>query len=156
MRVAVVAVGRCKEPISPVVRMYMERAARYWKLELIEVGEGVKGGHSDPERVRAAEADRILAAMPDGLEVVALTRGGRGMTSAALAKHLSEHALHASPGVGFVIGGAFGLGADVLDRAARRLSLSPMTMPHDLARLVLAEQIYRAGTIVRGEPYHKG
>ena len=60
------------------------------------------------------------------------------------------------PGVAFVIGGAFGLGEAVLDRSRTRLSLSDMTLPHEMARLFLAEQLYRAGTILRGEPYHKG
>ena len=64
--------------------------------------------------------------------------------------------MRSSAGVAFVIGGAFGLGDAVLSRSRRQLSLSAMTLPHEMARLVLAEQLYRAGTILRGEPYHKG
>ena len=64
--------------------------------------------------------------------------------------------MDALPGIGFIIGGAFGLGEAVLSRARHHLSLSDMTLPHEMARLVLAEQLYRAGTILRGEPYHKG
>ena len=87
----------------------------------------------------------------------------KGMETSALAvvqevlvATLGELALRGSPGAAFLIGGAFGLDRTLLRDATHRVSLSPMTMPHDLARLVLAEQLYRAGTIVRGEPYHKG
>ena len=77
------------------------------------------------------------------------------MRSRELAGYLEGHAVHSSPGVAFVIGGAFGLGVPVMERARRKLSLSSFTLPHEMARLVLAEQLYRAGTLVRGEPYHK-
>ena len=69
---------------------------------------------------------------------------------------LEQHALRSSAGVAFVIGGALGLGDELLRRAQRRLALSSMTLPHEMARLMMAEQLYRAGTIARGEPYHKG
>ncbi len=78
------------------------------------------------------------------------------MNSRELARYLEQRALTASAGVAFIIGGAYGLGNDVLAQTQRKLSLSPMTLPHQVARLVLAEQLYRAGTILRGEPYHKG
>lgn len=155
MKIVMVVVGRARGPLASAIAEYESRAARYWKLEVSEVDDGVRGGGSDPHRVRAAEGERILAQVPDGLDIFALTRDGQGMNSRTLSRQLQERALHASPGVAFVIGGAFGLDADVLARARARLSLSPMTFPHDLARLVLAEQLYRAGTIARGEPYHK-
>lgn len=156
MRIEVVVVGRCRGPLAGAVAEYEARAERYWKLGVTEVDEGVKGGRPDPARVKEAEAERILSRVPDGLELVALTREGKGMSSVTLSRFLSGHAVRGSAGVAFVIGGAFGLGDAVLARAARRLSLSPMTFPHDMARLFLAEQLYRAGTIARGEPYHKG
>ena len=106
--------------------------------------------------MREAEGERILARIPDQLEVVVLTRDGKAMSSEDLAADLAEQALRSSPGIAFVIGGAFGVSEAVLRRARRRLSLSAMTLPHEMARLVLAEQLYRAGTINRGEPYHKG
>jgi 23S rRNA (pseudouridine1915-N3)-methyltransferase len=85
-----------------------------------------------------------------------MTREGESMASEELARYLERHAVRSSPGVAFVIGGAHGLAEAVLERGRRRLSLSKMTLPHEMARLVLAEQLYRAGTILRGEPYHKG
>lgn len=155
MKVQVVAVGKVRGPLAGAVADYEERAGRYWKLEVIEVSGGTSGGRSSPERVLEAEAERLLSRIGDGLEVVALTRTGTGMGSRELAGYLEGHAVRSSAGVAFVIGGAFGLGPSVLSEARRKLSLSTFTLPHEMARLVLAEQLYRAGTIVRGEPYHK-
>ena len=155
MKVLVVAVGGVRDPLSRAVESYEERARRYWKLEVTEVDAGSRGGSRDPKDVREAEAERILARIPAEVALVALTRKGKGMTSKMLARYLQRLQVRAAPGVAFVIGGAFGLGDDVLRRAGRKLTLSPMTLPHELARLVLAEQLYRAGTIARGEPYHK-
>lgn len=150
-------VGRVRGALGEAVADYEARAARYWKLEVIEVPGGVKGSASAPApRVLAAEAERILGKIPGGLEVVALTRAGRATSSRELAAYLQGLGTGSAPGVAFVIGGAFGLGEAVLARASRRLALSALTLPHEMARLVLAEQLYRAGTIVRGEPYHKG
>jgi 23S rRNA (pseudouridine1915-N3)-methyltransferase len=156
VRIEVIVVGRCRGLLAPAVADYEARAARYWKLAVTDVAEGAKGGRPDPERVKRAEAERILSRVPEGLELVALTREGKGMSSVTLSRFLTGQAVRGSPGVSFVIGGAFGLGDELLARATRRLSLSPMTLPHDMARLFLAEQLYRAGTIARGEPYHKG
>lgn len=156
MKVLVVAVGRPRGALGDAVADYEARAGRYWKLETVEVPAGLKGSASAPAaRVMEAEAERILARVPAELELVALTREGRGTSSRELAAYLQELGTRSAPGVAFVIGGAFGLGKAVLGRAARKLSLSGLTLPHEMARLVLAEQLYRAGTIVRGEPYHK-
>lgn len=156
MRLVVVVVGRARSELTAAIEEYERRAARYWKLEIVEVADGSRGRGGDPARVRASEAERILTRLPQGLEVAALTREGKGMGSRELAGYLEEQAVRSSQGVVFVIGGAHGLGPTVLERAQRRLSLSAMTLPHEMARLVLAEQLYRAGTIIRGEPYHKG
>jgi 23S rRNA (pseudouridine1915-N3)-methyltransferase len=155
MRVFVVVVGRVRGALVPAVAEYEERAGRYWKLEVVEVAAGAGGGQASAQRVRKAEGERILARIPDALEVVALTRGGKPTGSRELAGYLEEHAVRSSAGVAFVIGGAFGLDASVLKKARRKLSLSAFTLPHEMARLVLAEQLYRAGTLLRGEPYHK-
>jgi 23S rRNA (pseudouridine1915-N3)-methyltransferase len=157
MRVMVVAVGRVRGALDQAVAEYEARARRYWKLDVIEVAAGVKGSaNAPPGRVLEAEAERILAKIPADLDVVALTRAGAQTGSRELAAFLEGLGTRSASGVAFVIGGAFGLGEAVLSRAASRLSLSGLTMPHEMARLVLAEQLYRAGTIVRGEPYHKG
>lgn len=153
MTVTVIVVGPARGPLGAAVEDYEERAGRYWNLEVVEVEAGARGGRRDD--VVAAEGQRILARLPDRARAAALTRRGKGMTSRGLARWLQKQAVDARDVV-FVVGGAYGLGPEVLRRVTRHLTLSPMTLPHELARLVLAEQLYRAGTIVRGEPYHKG
>ncbi len=156
MKVVVVAVGRVKGALTEAVQDYEERARRYWKLTVEEVAAGARGRDATADRVRDEEAVRILARVPEDHEIVALTRAGQGMSSRDLAAYLGDLGTRSSPGVAFVIGGAFGLGESVTRMAKKRVSLSDLTLPHEMARLVLAEQLYRAGTIVRGEPYHKG
>lgn len=155
MKVSVIVVGRVRGDLADAVAAYETRAAHYWKLEVVEVDAGA-GGRDDRDAVLAAEGERILARVADGTEVVALTRDGSEWSSRRLSEYLGDRALHGLGDVAFVIGGAWGLHRDVRRRAARRLSLSAMTLPHEMARLVLAEQLYRAGTILRNEPYHKG
>jgi 23S rRNA (pseudouridine1915-N3)-methyltransferase len=156
VKLLVLTVGRVKGALASAVAEYEDRMRRYWKLDVVEVEAGASGRAHDPRRVRDAEGERILARIPEGFEVLALTRTGSQMSSPVLAELLGARALAAAPGVTFVVGGAYGLSEAVLSRAARRLSLSEMTLPHEMARLMLAEQLYRAGTILRGEPYHKG
>jgi 23S rRNA (pseudouridine1915-N3)-methyltransferase len=154
VKISVLAVGKLKGPLVQAVHDFEERAGRYWKMSVVEVEAGGPGGSSDPLAVMAAEEERLLARVGRDVQMVALTRAGQPMGSRAFAAYLQERALHAGD-VTFLIGGAFGLGAELISRA-RQLTLSAMTFPHDVARLMLAEQLYRAGTILRGEPYHKG
>ena len=140
MKITTIVVGRAGAPLKDAILEYETRVGRYWKFDVIEV----------------ASEDRLLSRLPERAQVVALTRTGEGMSSTELADYLQDHALHSTPEVCFVIGGALGLGADILDRAQKRWSLSDATLPHEMARLFLAEQLYRAGTIVKNEPYHKG
>ncbi|NJD08951.1 MAG: 23S rRNA (pseudouridine(1915)-N(3))-methyltransferase RlmH [Gemmatimonadetes bacterium] len=156
MRIQVIAVGRAGSLLGEATADYEARAGRYWNLEIIEVKGERAGRGASAARVRAAEGDRILQRVGPGLELWALTRNGEGLSSAALAKQLAAAAAAGRPGVAFAIGGAVGLSDSVLRAARRQVRLSDFTLPHELARLVLAEQLYRAGTIARGEPYHKG
>jgi len=156
VKLLVVVVGKVKGSLAEAVREYEMRAGRYWKLDVVEVAAGGPGSGAPAERVREQEGARILAKIPADHEVVALTRVGEASSSRNLAAYLEEKGTRSAPGVTFVIGGAFGLAEPVLRRAKKQLSLSALTLPHEMARLVLAEQLYRAGTIVRGEPYHKG
>lgn len=155
MSVTLVAVGRPSGPLAPTIAEYERRAARYWKLRIVEVAEGAASARDDPEAVMRAEGDRILGTLPEGAATILLTRTGKGMSSEGLARYLQRQR-QGGRAVSFVIGGAYGVAPAVAEAAVFHLSLSPMTLPHDLARVVLAEQIYRAGTILRGEPYHKG
>jgi 23S rRNA (pseudouridine1915-N3)-methyltransferase len=154
VKLVVAVVGKPRDAsLGGAIREYESRAGRYWPLEIHEVREEpARAGSAD--LVREREGERLLAAIPSGAHIVACELTGKTMSSeqfAAWLQRLREQARD----VAIVIGGAFGLGDVVRRRATSSLSLAPWTMPHELARLVLAEQLYRAGTIVRGEPYHK-
>lgn len=157
MIVRVVVVGPVRGLHEAAAREYLTRAARYWKLELLEVEAGAHKGSpsTSPEQIRDAEGKRILARVPSDLELVALTRHGTSWTSREFTSYLEQLAVRSHRGVAIAVGGAFGLSHDLLTRAAKRLSLSALTLPHEMARIVVLEQLYRAGTILRGEPYHK-
>jgi len=155
MKVSVVAVGRARGAIGEAVAVYETRARRYYSFDAAEVKEEAYRRAGDAGRVRDEEGKRLLARVPAGAQVVALHETGKQWSSPRLADYLAGLALRGSPGAAFLIGGAYGLSDEILSRAAVRLSLSAMTMTHELARLVLTEQLYRAGTIQRGEPYHK-
>lgn len=155
MRITILAIGRPGRLFGEAIAEYERRARRYWTLDVVEVREERAGKGKSDEQVRALESARLLERVPEGAEVIALTRNGDAWSSTRLARYLESLAVEARPGAAFLIGGALGLDDAILSRAQRRLSLSPFTLPHELARLVLTEQLYRAGTIVRGEPYHK-
>lgn len=155
MKIQLVVVGRTRGLLAPAVEEYESRVRRYFAFEVAEVREESARGQRSPDAVRTEEADRILARVGAGMQLVAMHREGEHWSSERLAEFLASLALHSAAGVSFCIGGAYGLGESVLARADRRLSLSGFTLPHEVARLVLAEQIYRAGTIGRNEPYHK-
>jgi 23S rRNA (pseudouridine1915-N3)-methyltransferase len=156
MKLIVAAVGRPRNAaLAAAIEQYEDRAAKYWPLEVREVREETSrgGGASQTSMVRDKEAERLRARV-EGAMIVACDENGRTMTSAAFATYVQE-ARERARDIAFVIGGAYGLAESVLSSAQLRLALAPWTLPHELARLVLAEQLYRAGTIVRGEPYHK-
>lgn len=155
MKVALLAVGRVRGPLAASVEEYEARIRHYWSFEATEVREHPMRGSTTEQEVREQEGARLLERVPAGAELVALHREGRCWSSERLSRYLQELALRSHPGAAFLIGGAYGLSEEVLGRARHRLSLSGFTLPHEMARLILAEQIYRAGTIARGEPYHK-
>ena len=156
MRLTVLAVGRPRGPLAESIADYETRVRRYFTFDAVEVKEEAHRREGDDARVRDGEGKRLLAKLPAGAELVALHETGKQWTSPQLAEYLAQLALRASPGAAFVIGGAYGLSDELLSRARIRLSLGSMTLTHEMARLVLTEQLYRAGTIQRGEPYHKG
>jgi len=158
MRVNLLCVGHAKGALRSSIAEYEDRVCRYWRFQVSEVDGGMGTGRKvNEEKVRTSEEDRLLARLPkEGKHLIALTRNGRPWGSRELAQFLAEQAVRSVQEVTFVIGGAFGLGKGILERSTLKLSLSAMTLPHEIARLLLAEQLYRAGTILRNEPYHKG
>lgn len=155
MRLLLAVVGKPKNgALAAASAEYEARAARYWPLEVAEVREEAARGGLSEAAVRDREGERLEARIPAGAHLVACDPGGDAMTSERFSAWL-QGLRERGRDVAFVIGGAYGLSDAIRARAATRLSLAPWTLPHELARLVLAEQLYRAGTLVRGEPYHK-
>lgn len=153
MRFRLCVVGRPRDAaIAAAVADYESRAARYWPLEVREV-KAAAAGEKNADAARATESERLLAAVGDALLVVCDERG-KSYTSSEFAEWMQKQREAASD-VAFLIGGAFGVNDDLRRRAKQLLALAPWTLPHELSRLVLAEQLYRAGTIRKGEPYHK-
>ncbi len=151
---ALAVVGRAQDGLfGAAIAEYEKRASRYWPLAVREVKEA--GGRSlSPAVTRRLEGERLLEARLGRGEVVACDERGTAMTSADFAAWLGR-LRDTGSAITFIIGGAFGLDEAVRMHATRVLSVAPWTLPHEMARLVLTEQLYRAGTILRGEPYHK-
>ncbi|UCG85164.1 MAG: 23S rRNA (pseudouridine(1915)-N(3))-methyltransferase RlmH [Gemmatimonadota bacterium] len=155
MVVHLIAVGKVKNAaLRDACEGYSQRVRHYLKLDVREVRDGGRADR-DAESARKLEGEALLRAVPNGAVIVAVTRAGRATSSRELAGQLEQWRQEGRD-VAFLVGGAHGLAATVLERAQRRLSLSSMTFPHEVARLILLEQLYRACTISRGEPYHKG
>ncbi|HEX9581345.1 MAG TPA: 23S rRNA (pseudouridine(1915)-N(3))-methyltransferase RlmH [Gemmatimonadales bacterium] len=150
----VLAVGRLPSgALRDACADYARRLGHHAPVSLREVRAGP--AHATPDERCRVEGERLLAAVPRGARTVALSRTGRPETSDGLARRLADWQVAATD-VAFLVGGPYGLSPDVLARCDSRLSLSALTLPHELARLVLLEQLYRAGTILQGTPYHKG
>jgi 23S rRNA (pseudouridine1915-N3)-methyltransferase len=153
VHIRLVAVGKPRTPgLVEAIAGFERRAGRYWSLDVRVVRE-------TPARSRPAEQVRVdewrrAAAAAAGCRLVACDRDGEAMTSERFAGWLDGHR-RAATDLAFVIGGAHGLPDEARAQAAHLLSLAPWTLPHELARLVLVEQLYRAGTILGHEPYHK-
>jgi 23S rRNA (pseudouridine1915-N3)-methyltransferase len=154
MRLVVAVVGKPRNAaLGEAIRDYETRAARYWPLDVHEVREERATG-IPIDKVKEREALRLSEKVPERAQTVACEVGGKSLSSEQFAE-LLQTAREQDRDLAFLIGGAFGLSPSVAKKSTMRLSLAPWTLPHEIARLVLVEQIYRAGTIVRGEPYHK-
>jgi len=152
MRLTLAVVGKPRNAaLGAAIHEYETRAARYWPLDVHEVKE--ERAVRDPRLVRQREGERLLLNAGNS-HIVACDASGKIFTSEKFAQWLNGERDHARD-LAFLIGGAYGLSDEVLAKSRTKISLAPWTLSHELARLVLAEQLYRAGTIVRGEPYHK-
>jgi 23S rRNA (pseudouridine1915-N3)-methyltransferase len=153
LKLRVVAVGKDRSGLyAPAVEEYAKRLARYVRFELVEVPEARR--HAGTPRAREEEGEALLAKVGERERVVILDERGEEETSLEFARRV-ERWLARGQDVTLLLGGSDGLAPAVRARAAEALALSRMTLAHRLARLVLVEQLYRAMTILRGEPYHK-
>lgn len=160
MRILIAAIGRMKNgPERELVARYLERARAAGKplglshFDVAEPGESRAGAAA---RRKTEEAEALLSAVPEGYVRVALDERGLSTTSEKFAADLAGWRDAGRPGLAFFIGGADGLDPELVAKADRTLSFSPLTWPHQLVRILLAEQLYRATTILSGHPYHRG
>jgi 23S rRNA (pseudouridine1915-N3)-methyltransferase len=155
MRIGVIAVGtRMPQWVRQGVEEYSKRLPREFKPQWREIAPARRGREISTVRVCAAEGEQILRALPAADRVIALEVGGKRLSTAALAEALSQWQM-SGDNYSFLIGGPDGLSPDCLARADYRWSLSDLTLPHPLVRVVLTEQLYRAWTITVNHPYHR-
>ncbi len=158
MNINIIAVGKIKEKyFTDAVNEYKKRLSRFARVSVVEISdERIPSGASEKEteKIKNAEGERILQKLDPNSFVIALCIEGRELSSEALAKKISETSMITSD-ITFIIGGSLGLSDAVKARSALRLSFGPVTLPHQLMRVVLLEQIYRAFKINNNETYHK-
>ncbi|WP_416434556.1 23S rRNA (pseudouridine(1915)-N(3))-methyltransferase RlmH [Priestia megaterium] len=159
MNISIITIGKLKEKyLKQGIQEYLKRLSSYAKVEIIELADEKAPenlSESEMEQVKQKEGERILAKISDDTYVIALAINGNQKSSEELAKEIDSLATYGKSKIAFVIGGSLGLSSEVMKRSNAALSFSKMTFPHQLMRLVLVEQIYRAFRIIRNEPYHK-
>ena len=155
MNISLIAIGtRMPEWVNEGYREYARRLPRECRLKLTEIPLGQRARSKTVERAVAEEGKRMLAEISPGEHVIALDVKGRNWSTEQLAVQFQQWML-AGPGISLLVGGPDGLSAPCLERAQQRWSLSPLTLPHALVRVLLAEQLYRAWTLTVGHPYHR-
>ncbi|MBE6961922.1 MAG: 23S rRNA (pseudouridine(1915)-N(3))-methyltransferase RlmH [Ruminococcaceae bacterium] len=158
-KVTILCVGKLKEKFyAEAVAEYSKRLKRHCTLEIIELPESRLPDNPSPAEIRqalAGEAALIEARLPKGGAVIAMCIEGKELSSPALAEKVEQFGLSGASQLTFLIGGSVGLDVSLKEKADLRLSMSPMTFPHHLARIMLLEQIYRAYQILAGSKYHK-
>lgn len=159
MNINVIGVGKIKEKYLKLgIDEFKKRLSKYCKLDIIELDDEKapeKLSEKEMIMVKEKEGKRILSKIKDTSYVIALAIDGKNLSSEELADKMSDLAVRGNSNITFVIGGSLGLSDEVLDRADYKLSFSKMTFPHQLMRLILLEQVYRAYRINNNEPYHK-
>ncbi|PRO66394.1 23S rRNA (pseudouridine(1915)-N(3))-methyltransferase RlmH [Alkalicoccus urumqiensis] len=159
MQITIISVGKLKEKyLKQGIAEFEKRLSSYCRLQLVEVNDEQAPetmSEKEVEQVKDKEGERILSKVKPGQHVIALDLAGRQRTSEAFARELEQLSIHGKSQIAFIIGGSNGLSQSVLSRADDRISFSHMTFPHQLMKLILVEQVYRAFRIMKGEPYHK-
>lgn len=159
MKIQICCVGKIKEDyFNGAIREYGKRLSRYCKLEITETADEKTPDGASPaleEQIKEREAERLLKVLKEDAFVCVLAIDGKMLDSVELSQTIEKLAIDGNSHIQFVIGGSLGLHDSVLKRADMKLSFSKMTFPHQLMRVILLEQIYRAYRILRKEPYHK-
>lgn len=159
MQYTILCVGKVKERFyTDAIREYIKRMSRYAKVNIVEVADEKtpdRASDAEEEEIKKKEAERILGKIKDSMYVFALDLKGKEYDSVEFAKHLSDCMLSGKSHIALIIGGSLGLHKSVLSRVDEKLCFSKFTFPHQLMRVILLEQIYRANRIIHNEPYHK-
>lgn len=159
MNISILAVGKLKEKyLKSGIDEYLKRLTSYARIEIIEIPDEKAPEElsaSEMEQIKQKEGERLLSKLSQDTYVIALAIDGKMKSSEELADTIDKLATYGKSKIAFIIGGSLGLSNEVLQRADEKLSFSKMTFPHQLMRLILLEQIYRAFRINRNEPYHK-
>lgn len=156
MKIKTIFVGKLQDRyLKEGIETYRDRISRYAPIELLEVEDEAVTAKADQSKIKGKEAERILKRVSPDSFLVALDEKGKGLSSEGLAGFIQKAMDSGTKEISFVVGGSLGLGEQVRERADLILSLSPMTFTHQMVRVILLEQIYRAFTIIKGEPYHK-
>lgn len=159
MNITVISVGKLKEKyLKQAIDEYSKRLSRYCKLNIIELPDEQtpdNASEKDELIIKDKEGDKILSSIKDSMYVVTLDLKGKMISSEELSSFMDDCAVRGNSNLCFVIGGSLGLSTKVLNRSNYSLCFSKMTFPHQLFRVMLLEQIYRAFRISNGEPYHK-
>lgn len=159
VKITLITVGKIKEKyLKDAISEYSKRLSRYCKLEIIEVADEKTPEQSSEAAdnvIRDKEGERILKHIRDDMYVITLEIAGKMLTSEEFAKKVEMLGVQGVSSIALIIGGSIGLGKEVLKRSDYALSFSKMTFPHQLMRVILLEQVYRAYRIINGEPYHK-
>ena len=156
MTITVIAVGKLKEKFwSAACDEYLKRLQAYARVQVKEIADADPGKSGGVEAALEKEGAAVLGAIPERSHVILMAIKGQEMSSEAFSSYIDELGIRGTGHITFVIGGSDGVSAAVRKRADKLISFGPVTLPHNLARVVLLEQIYRAFKISRGEPYHK-
>ncbi|MDE6157064.1 MAG: 23S rRNA (pseudouridine(1915)-N(3))-methyltransferase RlmH [Muribaculaceae bacterium] len=155
MKIKLLCMGAVRdEAIGAAISLYAKRIPFYWPFSMVCLPDVKTPKTAGATRQKELEGERFLAEIAPGDWVVLLDERGKQYTSRRFAEMIARKAVELPRNLVFVVGGPYGFSKAVYDRADAMLSLSDMTFPHELVRLFFVEQIYRAGTIIRGEPYH--
>ena len=159
MKITILCVGKVKEKFyRDAISEFTKRLSRYCKMEIVEVADEKTvedASETEIRLVKDKEGERLLKNIKDDAFVVCLCIDGKQLSSEALSEKIETLGIQGTSHIIFIIGGSLGLSDDVIKRANFKLSFSPMTFPHQLMRVILLEQIYRAFRIMNHEPYHK-
>ena len=159
MEIKIIVVGKLKEKyLKDGIAEYLKRLTSYANLKIIEIKDEAASqtlSDAEIEQIKVVEGKRIIEKLPNRARVIALDLKGKQLTSEDFAEEINETMTYGTSQIAYIIGGSHGLSQEVLQKTDLKISFGKMTYPHQLMRLILVEQIYRAFKIIRNEPYHK-